>query len=94
MKVVYLGFIGLYLYEAVRRFFGKEREKFIVCEIIDDVFEIIEENRVEFGVVFVENFIEGSVLIIFDYLLKFQVYIVKEIVLKVEYYFCVREEKE
>lgn len=94
MKVAYLGPIGSYSYEAARRFFGEEREKLIACETIDDVFETIEENRAEFGVVPVENSIEGSVSTTLDYLLKSQVYIVKEIVLKVEHYLCAREEKE
>lgn len=94
MKVAYLGPIGSYSYEAARRFFGEEREKLIACDTIDDVFETIEENRAEFGVVPVENSIEGSVSTTLDYLLKSQVYIVKEIVLKVEHYLCVREEKE
>lgn len=93
MKVAYLGPIGSYSYEAARRFFGEEREKLIACETIDDVFETIEENRAEFGVVPVENSIEGSVSTTLDYLLKSQVYIVKEIVLKVEHYLSAREEK-
>lgn len=94
MKVAYLGPIGSYSYEAARRFFGEEREKLIACETIDDVFETIEENRAEFGVVPVENSIEGSVSTTLDYLLKSQVYIVKEIVLKVEHYLSAREEKK
>lgn len=93
MKVAYLGPIGSYSYEAARRFFADEQEKNLVArDTIDDVFETVEENEVEFGVVPVENSIEGSVSTTLDYLLKSQVYIVKEIVLKVEHYLCVREE--
>lgn len=93
MKVAYLGPIGSYSYEAARRFFADEQEKNLVArDTIDDVFETVEENEVEFGVVPVENSIEGSVSTTLDYLLKSQVYIVKEIVLKVEHYLCAREE--
>ena len=93
MKVAYLGPIGSYSYEAARRFFADEQEKNLVaCDTIDDVFETVEENEVEFGVVPVENSIEGSVSTTLDYLLKSKVYIVKEIVLKVEHYLCAREE--
>jgi prephenate dehydratase len=93
VKVAYLGPIGSYSYEAARRFFVEEQEKNLVaCDTIDDVFETVEENEVEFGVVPVENSIEGSVSTTLDYLLKSKVYIVKEIVLKVEHYLCAREE--
>ncbi len=95
MKVAYLGPIGSYSYEAARKFFADEQEKNLVArDTIDDVFETVEENEVEFGVVPVENSIEGSVSTTLDYLLKSQVYIIKEIVLKVEHYLCTREKKE
>ncbi|ADQ07523.1 Prephenate dehydratase [Caldicellulosiruptor hydrothermalis 108] len=93
MKIAYLGPIGSYSYEAANRFFAEEQEKNLVaCDTIDDVFETIEEERADFGVVPVENSIEGSVSTTLDYLLKSKVYIVKEIVLKVEHYLCAREE--
>ena len=93
MKVAYLGPVGSYSYEAAKRFFDKDQE-LIACDTIDDVFEAVEENEVEFGVVPVENSIEGSVSTTLDYLLKSQVYIEKEIILKVEHYLCAREEKK
>lgn len=95
MKIAYLGPIGSYSYEAAKRCFDAETDKSLVaCDTIDDVFEKLEENEVDFGVVPVENSIEGSVSTTLDYLLRFQVYIKREIVLKVEHYLCVRQQEK
>ncbi|WAM33224.1 prephenate dehydratase [Caldicellulosiruptor morganii] len=91
MKVAYLGPVGSYSYEAAKKFVKDENAELVPCDTIDDVFEIVLEDEKIYGVVPVENSIEGSVSTTLDNLLKEDVYIIKEIVLKVEHYLCCKE---
>jgi len=91
VKVAYLGPIGSYSYEAAKRFIKDENIDLLPCDTIDDVFEVVDEDEKTYGVVPVENSIEGSVSTTLDNLLRADVYIIREIVLKVEHYLCSRE---
>lgn len=87
-----MGPVGSYSYEAVKRFVDDKDIELISCDTIDDVFEILIDDEKVYGVVPVENSIEGSVSTTLDNLLKTEVYIIKEIVLKVEHYLCSRQD--
>lgn len=93
MRIAYLGPIGTHSYEAAKKYYNKD-DQFFACNTIDDVFEAVESDFSIFGVVPVENSIEGSVSTTLDYLLKMDVYIIKEVILKVEHYLCVADKNK
>lgn len=84
-KEVYVAFqgeIGAYSESAVYAFFGQSvRVK--PCKNLLDVFESVDEGRTEFGVVPIENSIEGSVNQTYDLFLSHNPKVSGEIILKI-----------
>jgi prephenate dehydratase len=79
-KVAVLGPAGTFTEVAARAAFSGA--DFRYCDTVDGVFEAVEEG-VEYGVVAIENSLEGSVNTTMDCLIEYDVKIVKEIVLDI-----------
>ena len=66
--VAFQGEIGAYGEEAAFQFFGSSIQV-KPCETLDDVFKVVEQGEARFGVVPIENSLEGSISRAYDLLL-------------------------
>jgi chorismate mutase/prephenate dehydratase len=80
--VAFQGEIGAYSEEAALQFFGPSIQS-QPCESLDDVFKIVEEGEVPFGIVPVENSLEGSISRVYDLLLDSSLKVCGEIELRI-----------
>jgi chorismate mutase/prephenate dehydratase len=69
LSVAFQGEIGAYSEAAAVSFFGPSIEV-KPCESFDDVFDIVERDEVHFGIVPIENSLEGSISRVYDLLLE------------------------
>ncbi len=84
MRVAFQGEKGAYSEEAVIQFFGEEVET-VPCRDLPTVFSSVESGRVDYGVVPVENSIEGSVNETYDLLLTTGLKVSGEIYLEIHH---------
>ena len=84
LKVAFQGERGAYSESAVYRFFGESAEV-KPCRDFKDVFKSVEEQETDFGVVPVENSIEGSVNQTYDLFLMHDLKVRGEIIVKIEH---------
>jgi len=70
IKVAFQGEAGAYSEEAAFKYFGNSIET-VGCKTFSDVFQILEDDKVDFAIVPVENSIQGSVGVTYDLLLKY-----------------------
>ena len=82
MAVAFQGEIGAYSEEAAFNFFGPSIET-KPCESLDDVFKVVEKGEVPFGIVPIENSLEGSISRVYDLLLDSSVKVCGEMELRV-----------
>ena len=80
--VAFQGEIGAYSEEAARQFFGSSLQS-QPYENLDDVFKVVERGEVEFGIVPVENSLEGSINRVYDLLLDSSLKVCGEVELRV-----------
>lgn len=91
MKIGYLGPEGSYTHSAAKNAFGKllsaEAELlFVDCKTISDVVEKLGESELDYGIVPIENSLEGSVGETIDSLMRSEgIYISKEYVLPIRH---------
>ena len=83
-KVAYLGPEGSFSNQAAFRKFGASSE-FIPVSSFEDVFEAVHDKRADFGVVPVENSIEGSVGDVLDMLVEWNLSISAECFERIEH---------
>jgi len=81
-KVAFQGEPGAYSESAVQVYFGDSSQP-IPCKEFSDVFRCVETGEIEFGVVPIENSIEGSVNQVYDLFLKYDHKVSGEIVLRI-----------
>ena len=80
--VAFQGEIGAYSEEAAFHFFGPSvRVK--PCESLDNVFKAVEQGEAQFGVVPIENSLEGSISRVYDLLLDSSLMVCGETELRV-----------
>ena len=84
MKVAFQGERGAYSESAVYAFFGAGTEV-KPCRDFRDVFENVLEQETSFGVVPVENSLEGSVTQTYDLFLKYDLKVCGEVIVKIEH---------
>ncbi len=84
LAVAFQGEIGAYSEEAALRFFGPSIQA-KPCENLDDVFKAVEQGEVQFGVVPVENSLEGSISRTYDLFLDSSLKVSGEIELRVSH---------
>ena len=82
MKVAFQGEIGAYSESAIYFFFGSSVEV-KPCRNLSDVFESVKKEETRYGVVPIENSIEGSVNRTYDLFLEYDIKVCGEIVLKI-----------
>ena len=80
--VAFQGEIGAYSEEAALHFFGPTTQ-IKPCESLDDVFKMVERGEVPFGIVPVENSLEGSISRVYDLLLDSRLRVCGEVELRV-----------
>ena len=68
VTVAFQGEVGAYSEEAAYQYFGSEA-RLKPCESLEDVFQAVERGDVKFGLVPVENSLEGSIPRTYDLLL-------------------------
>ncbi len=81
-KIGYLGPDTTFTHMAATKFFGNAPE-FIPQGNITEVFEVVERGRTEFGVVPIENSVEGTVALTLDGLCDYKVKVCGEIYLPI-----------
>jgi len=84
IKIAFQGEIGAYSEEAAFKFF-KNKIETLSCQNLTDVFRIVEEKKVKFGIVPAENSLEGSIGQTYDLLLKSKLKIWGEIILRISH---------
>ncbi|MFC1899700.1 prephenate dehydratase [Chloroflexota bacterium] len=82
VTVAFQGELGAYSEEAAFSFFGPE-VKVKPCESLDDVFKEVESDAVPYGIVPVENSLEGSISRSYDLLLDSSLKVYGELELRV-----------
>ncbi len=80
--VAFQGEIGAYSEEAAFTFFGPSIQV-KPCESLDDVFKVVEQGEVQFGVVPIENSLEGSISRTYDLLLDSNLRVCRETEIRV-----------
>ncbi|PNR96105.1 prephenate dehydratase [Petrotoga olearia] len=86
LKCGYLGPKGTFSEIAVMKYFG-ENVFLIPLQSISDVFEMVQNKEVDFGVVPIENSVEGSVNITMDLLFeKSDIHVVGECVVPINHF--------
>ncbi len=84
MKVAFQGERGAYSESAVHKFFGANTEV-KPCREFRDVFESVNKQETPFGVVPVENSLEGSITQNYDLFLKYDLKVCGEVIVKIEH---------
>lgn len=82
IEVAFQGEVGAYSEEAAFQFFGSSIQ-IRPRETLEEVFKVVEEEGVQFGVVPVENSLEGSISRVYDLLLDSMLRVCGEIELRV-----------
>ena len=82
IEVAFQGEIGAYSEEAAFRFFDSSIQT-KPYESLDEVFKVVQEGYVPFGIVPVENSLEGSISRVYDLLLDSNLKVCGEIELKI-----------
>jgi len=80
--VAFQGEIGAYGEEAAYRFFGPSIQA-RPCESFERVFKVVEEGGAQFGIVPIENSLEGSISQVYDLLLDSSLKVCGEMELRV-----------
>ena len=82
IEVTFQGEIGSYSEEAAYQFFGPLIAT-RPCESLDEVFKVVERDKVQFGIIPVENSLEGSISQSYDLLLDSNLKVCGEIELRI-----------
>ena len=82
MRVAFQGEIGAYSESAVYAYFGPSAEA-KPCRYLSDVFRSVERGESDFGVVPVENSIEGSVNQTYDLFLTHELKVCGEVIVRI-----------
>ncbi|MCM8772835.1 MAG: prephenate dehydratase [Candidatus Omnitrophica bacterium] len=90
ITVAYLGPEGTFTHQAALEKFG-EKAKYIPVKTIDEVFREVEKQRADYGVVPIENSIEGVVTHTLDVFLESELKITSEILLEIHHYLLSKE---
>ncbi|SFM53213.1 prephenate dehydratase [Thermodesulforhabdus norvegica] len=85
VKVAFLGPLWTYSHIAALFVFGHDVE-YNPCSSMEEVFESVARNRYDIAVVPVENSVEGSIGITMDLMYRYDLYIVRECYVAMEYH--------
>ena len=82
-KVGYLGPKGTFTHQAALEFFPKAGTEFLPYNTISEIFVNIEKENIEFGVIPIENSLQGTVRETLDLLIDKDIFIYGEIELRI-----------
>ncbi|MBD3198042.1 MAG: prephenate dehydratase [Candidatus Lokiarchaeota archaeon] len=82
-KIGYLGPEGTFTHQAALEFFPKSSSDLIACRSIIEIFEEIEKNQLDFGVIPIENSLQGTVRETLDLLIEKDIKIYGELELRI-----------
>ena len=82
-KVGYLGPEGTFTHQAALEFFSKAGTRFINCKNVLEIFENIEKEILDFGLIAIENSLQGMVHDTLDLLIEKELMIYGEIELRI-----------
>ena len=88
--VAYLGPKDTFSEQAARKYFSSTKVSFIPVPSIAEVFKTVEKGEAEYGVVPIENSLEGSVHATLDLLLESNLMVCGEVELRVEHSLIVK----
>jgi len=91
VKIAFQGELGAYSEMAVYSYFGQKVEV-KPCKSFDEVFENVKNEKVNYGVVPIENSIEGSVNRTYDLFLEYDLKVRGEIIIRISH--CLIANKE
>ncbi|MFX0071617.1 MAG: prephenate dehydratase [Candidatus Hermodarchaeota archaeon] len=83
IKVGYLGPMGTFTHQAALEYFPKTGTEFVPCKSILEIFDSIEKEIIEFGVIPIENSLQGTVRDTLDLLIERDLNIYGEIELRI-----------
>ncbi len=83
------GNVGTYTNQACDKFFPNAKLKFY--KYFKDIFNAIENNEIEFGVLPIENSLAGSVTDVYDLVIKHRYYIVGEVDVPINHCLAVKK---
>lgn len=84
LRIAYLGTEGSFTHLAANKKFGS-RVAYVSCESIQDVFQRVEHGDCDYGVVPIENSIEGAVTHTFDLLVDSELKACAQIMVKISH---------
>ena len=84
MRVAFQGELGAYSESAVYKFFGESAEA-KPCKDFRSVFDSVDRDEVNFGVVPIENSLEGSVNQTYDLFLEYELRVCGEVIVKIDH---------
>ncbi len=82
-RIAFQGMHGAFSEAAAYKYFGR-KIKTLECNTFSDIFEAVEDDA-EYGVLPVENSVEGSVSQAYDLLLERNLHVVGEVILRIEH---------
>jgi chorismate mutase/prephenate dehydratase len=82
-KIGYLGPMGTFTHQAALEFFPKAGSQFLAYNSTQEIFESIEKDILEYGVVPIENSLQGTVRETLDMLIEKDLFIYGEIELRI-----------
>ena len=82
-KVGYLGPLGTFTHQAALGFFTKTDSELMDCKNVSEIFENIEKDILDFGVIAIENSLQGTVRDTLDLLIEKDLFIYGEIELRI-----------
>jgi chorismate mutase/prephenate dehydratase len=85
VKVAFQGERGAYSESAVHQFFGVETQV-KPCRDFKDVFESVKKQETPYGVVPIENSLEGSINQNYDLFMKYDLKVCGEVIVKIEHF--------
>ncbi|MBC7130218.1 prephenate dehydratase [Candidatus Bathyarchaeota archaeon] len=83
MRVAFQGEIGAYSEIAVYSYFRSSSVELKPCKYLSDVFRLVENNEADYGVVPVENSLEGSVTQTYDLFLQHDLKVCGEVIIRI-----------
>jgi len=90
LNISFLGPEGTFTHQAALRKFGNKCN-FISAKTVEDIFKEVEKDRVDYGVVPIENSVEGVVTYTIDMFLESNLKITSEILLEIHHYLLSNE---
>ena len=90
-RVACQGTVGSYSEAACRRLFGKSGDEISFFQSFDEVFDAVENGRVDYGVLPIENSTAGGVALTYDLMGRHSFYVYKRVTVKINNVFAVRK---